>query len=166
MCASFNYKRPIRLIFIHEREQDCFVGFFFFNAHQTDGFKAAFLFFSNWPQLERHYCKKNHIRSDQRLIPKQLLLLLCSLSLSSSLTVCTCEKFRQLIYSPPGNPYDIAPLGSHREQSGQIYIHFWPVHLRSSTRSTCVFLQHMAHEGGWSTTLHISSAGQEKIRSG
>ena len=32
------------MIFIHEREQNCFVGFFF-NAHQTDGFKTAFLFF-------------------------------------------------------------------------------------------------------------------------
>lgn len=54
-----------------------------FNAHQTDGFKAAFqlLFFFYWPQLERRYSKKKHIRCDQCLIPKQLLLLVLSLSL-------------------------------------------------------------------------------------
>lgn len=32
----FHLQKTIRLIFIHERERDCFVGRFF-NAHQTDG---------------------------------------------------------------------------------------------------------------------------------
>ena len=38
-----------------------------------------------------------------------------SLSLSLSPPLCMCENFEQLIYSSPGNPYDIAPLGSDQQ---------------------------------------------------
>lgn len=95
-CAFFNYKRPIRLIFILEREQDCFVGRFLMHTRQTrvQGhiplnfflFFFSFLFFS-FTGLNLKDITAKSIRSDQCLIPKQLLLLVCYLPLFHSLCV-------------------------------------------------------------------------------
>lgn len=117
VAAFLNYNRSIRLIFIHEREKDCFVGRFLMRTRHTGSRLHSFLFFFSFlhrPQLERH----NSTTPTLKVISVWYQSTYCcwlSLSLFPSLSVCTCENFRQLIYSPTGKLYDIAPLGSHQQ---------------------------------------------------
>ncbi len=102
-CAFFIYKRPIRLIFIHEREQDCFVGRFLMHSRQMGSRLHSYFFFFfsftglNLKDITATTKKKTHIRSDQCLILKPLMFSLC---LFSSLSLCTCENFRHLNLLP------------------------------------------------------------------
>lgn len=121
------------------------------------GSRLQCFFFSNLNLkyiMAKKHPKTSHIRSDQCIKVNTIAVFFSVFPhvwrFQSSNSLPSWESF-----------WHSSTWKSSTEKQPDLYT-FWSVHLRSNTYSTCV-LQHMAHEGGWSAAVHISSAGQEKL---
>lgn len=135
-CVPFSStKRPIRLIFIHERGQDCLVRRFLMGTRQMGSRLQCFLFFfffltSTWNTLwkKKTHLKTSHIRSDQCEISKSILLFFSSVSphvwrFQASNSLPSWESF-----------WHSSTWKSSTEKQPDLYT-FWSVHLRSNTHT-------------------------------